>query len=384
MKKVFISAGLFILCLFLLHAESYADCEGDLDRDGMVTQSDLALLVDDFGRPDCGDSAPCVGDIHPIDSPDGDVDGFDLTVLTTDFNRIDCPLPVPLNLFNIGNSIGEGEAADSTISSLNHGTVWSTGYNSGDIVYSLNERFEDVDPAGFYENDASRDATFNRAVSGSVMADFVTQAAEVVAEVGATPSGKVGMLTLLLGNNDVCAPSLADMTDPSLFESQYRSGLDVLAASDATKNAHIHVSGIPAIYWLWNAKRTDFLCPFIWFFVPCQNLLSNPANDCASGGSQLNPDTILPDDGDNCVRRKQFHAQIRDIYNPILRDVLMEYVVNERLPNAYYVDIFDIEFESLHVNNGDCFHPSVEGHELLAEEQWCRSPFGLDDPICGP
>ena len=41
--------------------------------------------------------------------------------------------PVPINLFNIGNSIGEGEAADSTIGLKQHDVVWSTGYNLNDI-----------------------------------------------------------------------------------------------------------------------------------------------------------------------------------------------------------------------------------------------------------
>jgi lysophospholipase L1-like esterase len=62
----------------------------------------------------------------------------------------------------------------------------------------------------------------------------------------------------------------------------------------------------------------------------------------------------------------------------------MEYVFDGRLPNAYYVDILDIQFDDTQVNDSDCFHPSADGHELLAEEQWCRSPWGLDDPICLP
>ena len=127
--------------------------------------------------------------------------------------------------------------AYNDIGGANHDAVWSTGYNAADIVYSLNERFEDVDPTGFYENDVTRDALFNQAVSGSVMADFFGQANQVVAAAVATPSVKAGMVTVLLGNNDVCAPTLDAMTDPALFESQYRAGLDILAGSDATKNA---------------------------------------------------------------------------------------------------------------------------------------------------
>lgn len=289
---------------------------------------------------------------------------------------------VPKNLFNIGNSIGEGEAAYGVIGATNHEVVWSTGYNPNDIVYSLNERFEDACPTGYHENDAIRDAAFNHAVSGSTMDEFAGQANEVVVGAGSTPSGKAGMVAIFLGNNDVCASSLEDMTPPEQFEDRYRDGLNVLSASDTTRNAYIHVSSIPAIYWLWNAMRGNPWCLFAWNWVPCENLLSNPINDCGGGDSYLDPDIIHDDDGPNCARRKRFHAKIRDIYNPILRDVLQEYIDDGRLPNAYFVDIFDIQFREIHINDGDCFHPSVEGHALLAEEEWYRSPWGLDDPSC--
>jgi len=216
------------------------------------------------------------------------------------------------------------------------------------------------------------------------MADFESQAGEIVAAAySSTPSGEAGMITILLGNNDVCASSLEAMTDPILFEIQYRAGLDVLAGSEETRFATIHVSSIPAIYWLWNAKRTDFWCRIIaWPFVPCENLLENPADDCVSTASRLDPDTVYQGDGANCIRRKQFHAKIRDIYNPILRNVLEEYRDDGRLPNAYFIDIFDVHFDTTHVNNGDCFHPSETGHALLSEEEWCRSLWGTEDTQC--
>jgi hypothetical protein len=67
----------------------------------------------------------------------------------------------------------------------------------------------------------------------------------------------------------------------------------------------------------------------------------------------------------------------------------MEYKATGRLANAYYIDIFDVQFEAIHVNGGDflegdCFHPSVEGHEFLAQEQWCRSPWSIGDLGCAP
>jgi cysteine-rich repeat protein len=290
----------------------------------------------------------------------------------------------PTNQFNIGDSIGEGEAADGTIGEAHHETVWSTGYAGGDSVNAFNERFESVDSAGYYENNAGRDPVFNHAVSGAVMGDFAGQAQSVVASTSQTPSGGAGQVTVFLGSNDVCADSNADMTDPVLFEAQYRAGLDVLASDASTQYAQIHVSGIPAIYWLWNAERNNLLCRWlIWPQVPCQNLLANAGtNDCASSASLEDPDNVYPGDGTVCQRRKEFHRLIRETYNPILREVLEEYRAAGDLPNASYIDIFDIRFDSAHVNNGDCFHPSEAGHALIADRQWCRSQWGTDDPQC--
>jgi hypothetical protein len=137
---------------------------------------------------------------------------------------------VPANQFNVGDSIGEGEAANGTIGAANHQLVWSSGYDGGDSVYSMNERFEVLDAIAYTENSASRDGSINQAVSGAVMADFATQAQAVATQAAGVPPGTAGMVSILLGNNDVCADSLDGMTDPTLFEAQYRSGLDVLAS----------------------------------------------------------------------------------------------------------------------------------------------------------
>ena len=287
---------------------------------------------------------------------------------------------VPANLFNIGDSIGVGEAANGTIGEANYDAVWSTGYDPDDVVFSLNERLEAMDGESFYENNAARNSNFNQAMSGAQMADFEDQVNEVIAMADQTPGTKAGMLAVLLGANDVCAANMESMTSVVDFEVQYRAGLNVLANSDTTRNAYIHVSGIPAIYWLWSAKHDNDRCRnIIWPFVPCGNLLDNPLNDCGASNSQLDPDTIHDDDGPNCVRRKQFHAKIRDLYNPLLKNVLQEYIEDGRLPNAYFVNIFDIRFDAEHVNDGDCFHPSLQGQALMAQQQWLRSYWGQSE-----
>jgi hypothetical protein len=80
------------------------------------------------------------------------------------------------------------------------------------------------------------------------MVDFSAQAQGVVAAAEEMLSGTAEMVTVFMGNNDVCAASMGAMTDPGLFADYYRAGLDVLASSNATRNAQIHVSGLPAIY----------------------------------------------------------------------------------------------------------------------------------------
>jgi lysophospholipase L1-like esterase len=371
-----------------------ADHTGDINID---TRTDLADLLwgiqaltgmRTLSEPQAeeGDIAPLVGGYSV---PDGSFNLGDLTVLYRVIagNIVLSFAGVPDNQFNIGDSIGVGEASDNTIFSVHHETVWSTGYNGSDSVNSLNERLEALQPATYYENTSTRDSIFNHAESGAVMADFVAQAQAVVAASASVPGGKAGQVTVLLGNNDVCADSLAAMTAPGLFDQQFRAGLDVLANSPATHNARIDVLSLPAIYWLWNAKYSSLGCRIIWAFGSvCQALLSNANEGCVSTASRLDPDHN--DYGDSptsaCYRRKEFHIAIRDDYNPKLHDAVEEYRASGQLPNARYTNIFDVMFQSQHINTGDCFHPNVAGHALLADTAWCRSPLGSLDAVCSP
>jgi hypothetical protein len=235
-----------VSCHVLSAAAPGADHDGDVNIDGDVNVVDLlwgqqalqgtrSLLPEQEAH---GDVAPLVSDVP---QPDGVFDlGNVLVIQRMVLGALD--FSVPGNQFNIGDSIGEGEAADGTIGQAHHETVWSTGYDGGDSVNSFNERFSSV--------------------------------------------------------------------------------------------------------------------------------------------SRLDPDTVYPGDGGDCQRRKQLHAIIRDDYNPILRGVLDEYRQSGRLPNARYTDIYDVRFDSQHVNDGDCFHPSTTGHALLAQSEWCRTHWGNGDPAC--
>lgn len=64
---------------------SAACCRSDIDGDGDVDGSDLAIFAADFGRTDCDQGQECEGDF------DQDVDGSDLAIFAADFGRTDCP-----------------------------------------------------------------------------------------------------------------------------------------------------------------------------------------------------------------------------------------------------------------------------------------------------
>ena len=88
MRKLLIAAVLISIFLLFVTSQSFAECAGDLNNDGNVDESDLALLAPDFGHIDCDQADGCVGDLND----DNDVDGSDLAQLAKEFGRTDCPL----------------------------------------------------------------------------------------------------------------------------------------------------------------------------------------------------------------------------------------------------------------------------------------------------
>jgi hypothetical protein len=220
------------LCILLLAwicipaSIAVAAPDGDINGDSQTNTADLlwgtqaltGLRTLTPPQEQRGDIAPL---INGYSVPNGIFDLGDLTVLYRVIADGMAPAfaGVPANQFNIGDSIGVAEASDGSIGQAHPETVWSTGYNASDNVATLNERLEVLSPTTYYENNEARNSVLNHAVSGDVMADFVTQAQGVINASSQVPGGEAGDVIVFLGNNDVCADSLAQMTAPALFES---------------------------------------------------------------------------------------------------------------------------------------------------------------------
>jgi GDSL-like Lipase/Acylhydrolase family len=219
---------------------------------------------------------------------------------------------------------------------------WSTGTNT--TVNSHYRRILAARPAISGRN-------FNDAVSGADMADFNAQAQRAVAQ-GAQ------YVTALMGANDVCASSEAGVTDPEVFEQQFRAAMATL--SGGLPDARIYVVSIPRVYRLWSALRGNASARFTWtLFGICQSMLANPGS-------------TAPADEQRRLRVDAKNAE----FNVRLAEVCSEYV-HCRFDNN---TVFNYPFTATHVSSRDYFHPSIAGQTVLSAETW-RVGFNFTDNV---
>ena len=217
---------------------------------------------------------------------------------------------------------------------------WSTGTNPA--VDSQFQRIEAIDP----ERDP---VAYNDAVSGARAGGLNSQA-----QVAATRNPDY--VTIEIGANDACRPTLAHQTSTEDFASKVRSALNTLVNDDP--KVYIEVASIPDI----NQLRTLFTTPVPdpnalarWSaFNVCQALLANP----------LSTDPV------DVQRRADFRSKVM-AYNGVLADVCAEFKRCLFDNNA----VFNSQFTTADVATlttvgltADYFHPSLHGQASLAAQ----------------
>ena len=137
---------------------------------------------------------------------------------------------------------------------------WSTG--SDPAIDSHYQRLQTAAPAivGHVYNDAR---------SGTKMSDLVGQ-------LQAAGGQRVDYLTVLMGANDLCTPTVASMTPTATFGAQFDQALSGFLAADP--QAHVLVSSIPDLFRLWDTMRSNPAAGFFWALGRiCQSMLSPTA-----------------------------------------------------------------------------------------------------------
>jgi lysophospholipase L1-like esterase len=226
---------------------------------------------------------------------------------------------------------------DSITRAFNTGTVpftdapansWSTGSN-GSVASHYSRILYDHPPINGH--------AYNHAVTGAKMAGLNAQAQNAVAQ-------GVEYVTILMGANDACTPTEAEMTPVATYRAQFQVALNTLTGG--LPDARVYVLSVPDVYNLWYVLRDNASARFAWsFYGICQSMLANPQ-------SNEPPDV---------ERRNRVRQRVVD-YNTQLAEVCATSIHCRFDGNA----VFNTTFEASDVSTRDYFHPALQGHAKLA------------------
>ena len=263
----------------------------------------------------------------------------------------------PKRLSSTGDSMTE--AIDAELPAANHWASWANGYHGFwewllglTNVYSHNQRITK-------NFGSSGRANYMEAKSGADMeTDFVSQALQ---SVGHTPT----YVTVLMGQNDVCGNTFADIPTDAVFEAKFREGLTKLK-SGLRGGATIYVVGIVDIYRLRQVADDKRALGI----VDCEVLWATSLLKLFPCGTMLNP--LLTE-----AQRQYTRSRITG-FNAILKRVTEEYNGADSLHYYVYTDaIFNYPFVESQISDIDCFHPSASGQKELSRVTWINGPFKI-------
>lgn len=231
----------------------------------------------------------------------------------------------------VGDSITQAASSGGSLGTDYPANSWSTGTNS-----TVKSHLLRLQSAG-----AQIGANvFNRSVSGAKVADLNAQMATVVP---LQPT----YLTVLIGGNDLCTDTVAQMTSVADFRTSFEAAMATITAGSSS--TRIYVVSIPNAYQLWQLFRNDFWARTVWALGDiCQSLLANPTS------------TQTAD-----VQRREQVRQRNVAFNAELAAVCAIHAHCRFDGNA----VFNTAFARSDVS-GDYFHPSIAGQAKLAQVSW--------------
>jgi lysophospholipase L1-like esterase len=219
---------------------------------------------------------------------------------------------------------------------------WSTGTSS--TVNSHYRRILALNPAISGRN-------YNDAVSGAQMLDLAGQMQTVAGR-------NVGYVTVLMGGNDVCRDSEAQMTSVQAFHDQFAAAMNVISTSPS--QPLVYVVSIPNVYNLWAVLKDNASARTAWsLYNVCQSMLANPQS-------------MAQADVDRRARVAQRDAD----FNAQLASVCAFYPRCRFDGNA----VFNTPFTAADIGTRDYFHPSVAGQAKLASVSWQAGPYVAAPP----
>jgi lysophospholipase L1-like esterase len=250
---------------------------------------------------------------------------------TTEQSR---PSPGPAPLWNrspgsiaaVGDSITRGFDACNVLSDCPE-VSWATGSDAG--VDSLAVRLLGATGAALN--------SWNYAMTGARMSDLAGQMVQAARR-------RPELVTVMVGANDACRPSLSAMTSVADFRAQFEEAMGALR--DEQPKAQVYVSSVPNLKRLWSQGRTSPIGKEVWKLGICPSMLGNA------------------DALDEAATKRRDKVQARvEAYNKILKEVCAQHRRCRFDGNA----VFDYRFGTGQLSQWDWFHPSRNGQARLAE-----------------
>ena len=234
----------------------------------------------------------------------------------------------PASIASLGDSITRGFNANGWYSDW-PARSWSTGTDAGVNSHLLRLRKYNSTTA------------YNNARTGAKMTELAGQASSAVSQ-------KAEYVTILLGANDACTETEAQMTSVADFSAQFKAGMDTLAAQAAPPK--VLVASIPDIHRLYEVGRTSSSARSAWAaYGICQSMLANPQST-----NQADVD-----------RRTRVRQRVVD-YNAQLASVCSTYTFCKYDGGA----VFGYPFTLNQLSTWDYFHPNTSGQAVLATQTW--------------
>jgi lysophospholipase L1-like esterase len=260
---------------------------------------------------------------------------------------------VPRRLYSNGDSITRAFDADLPADNLN--ASWVNGY------YGFWEQLFGLPNVKSHNQritanwGSSNRKNYIAAVNGARVDDLATQAA------GAAGKG-VNYATVMLGGNDVCRDSIADLPTDAQFQATFTAGMNTLLANLANGST-VQVAAIPDVKRLYDIGQDKEAlgiadCEVLWALT----VLGFPC------GSMLSPFNSEAD---------RLYVRSRNIgYNNIMASVTAQKQAQHPGKFISFTNVsFTYAFAQNEISNIDCFHPSWRGERALSDGTWDSGPF---------
>jgi lysophospholipase L1-like esterase len=234
----------------------------------------------------------------------------------------------PASMDALGDSITRGFNACGLYSDCPTRS-WATG---DDVkVDSHSRRIARVSPA-------ITAGTANDAKSGASVKDLPAQ---VALAIGRRPQ----YVTILIGANDACAPTVAEMTPVDTFRTVFAQSVQTLL--DALPDSHLFVASIPDLAQLWATGKDNPTARAVWDLGRiCPSMLARSTSTDAA----------------DVARRSAVRDRVL-AYNAVLGEVCRQH--DRCLDDGGAV--FSVAFSLADISTWDYFHPNEEGQARLAQ-----------------